>query len=108
MFLALRRRGGWHACCNPRHASSRKKRGGRRAPAHTRVGTSRVTLLSIAWGLKRALVTAGYRILSSAHASGLFRLPGITLLTATVASCAVGPNFLPPPPPAVNDYLPAH
>jgi NodT family efflux transporter outer membrane factor (OMF) lipoprotein len=85
--------------------------GGRRVPAHTRVGTSGVTFLSIAWDLKRALVTAGNRILSSdrcAHApGGLRRLPGITILTTTLASCAVGPNFLPPQPPAVTDYLPA-
>ena len=86
--------------------------GGRGVPAQTRVGTSGVTLVSIAWDLKRALVTAGNRILSSdrcAHApGGLRRLPGITILTATLASCAVGPNFQPPQPPAVTDYLPAH
>ena len=66
-----------------------------------------MTLFLIAWGLERALVSAGNCILSFGRSGRLCRLPGITILTATVASCAVGPNFLPPQPPAVTDYLPA-
>src|SRR5262245_42042862 len=108
VFLALRGGAGWHACCNSGHASSARQRGGiTRAPARIRGGTSGVTLLLIGRGRERALVIAGNGVRVFRQRRPL-RLPGIAILSAILTSCAVGPNFAPPPPPDVTGYLPRH
>src|SRR5262249_51557498 len=58
-------------------------------------------------GRERALVIAGKGV-RVFRRRRLLRLPGTAILSAVLTSCAVGPNFAPPPPPDVTGYLPRH